>query len=129
MASYAARHADRAVALVQGLAVFVFGYFTATSVGDANGDLTFAWLWVVMLFAAGIGAVVLVARHSKALWIATGAAMSTAMLGRGLDIVWNIDEFVGRPALAAALWLGMGSATLTTWAAVGAMAGALDDEQ
>lgn len=114
----------RAFLLVQGVGAVVLSYFVGASVGDANGDLTLAWVWVALLALGGLGALAMAALgHRETPWAVTGAAISTAMIGRSGDILANLHEFIGRPALAVALWGVMGLSTLTAWVVVGALAG------
>lgn len=111
------------LAAVQGVGGLVLGGFTWASIGDASGSLTTPRLWSLMLMIGSVLALGLIRHHTKTSWALAGATLSTAMLGRGIDILANLDEFVGRPGLAVAVWITMGASTFAAWVAVGAMAG------
>ena len=121
------RYSMQLLAFVQGLGGIVLGVFTWTSVGDANGDLTVERLWPILLTIGGVAALGLVWRRNETTWTVTDSVLSTGMLGRGIDILLNLNEFIGRPGLAVAIWVTMGMSTLAAWAAVGAMAGWPED--
>jgi len=117
------------LAFVQGIGGIVLGVFTWATIGDAAGELSTPRLWSLLLIIGGVAALALVWRRSEMTWAVTGSVLSTAMFGRGIDILFNVDEFVGRPGLAVAVWLCMGAGTFAAWLAVGAMAGWQPDDR
>ena len=130
MPSFGPGQWESVIAAVNGVGACVLGYYTAVSIGSAGASLAFAWLWSSLLVVSGVAAIVMGVRpswRSELPWTLTGSLMATAMIGRGLDILWRVKEFSGRAELAVAIWLVMGVATASTFLVVGAMTEALDD--
>ena len=120
-------------ALVQGSGALLLAWliWRARDSTTYAGSLTANMAELILLGFGGLLAVGLAVPGVKLTgwrWSVAGATISTAMLGRASDLIWNHTAFTGRVEIRYSLWLVMGISTLASWALIGAIADPGDRE-
>lgn len=118
----------RAFSLVQGTGAITLAYLIWRARGSVTFDsaLNASMAETVLLGIGGVlalGLSIPFVKLTEWRWAVTGSTISTAMLARAADLLWNHTDFAGRVEIRMTLWAVMGISTLASWALIGSIAG------